>query len=157
MTKGLSTIPFACRARLTAQGSSSQASMPSVMRMMTLRALLSGKSPAAFSSERAMGVVPRQRTSFIRLRMACALPGAKGTSSLVSSQSCLPGSMRVWCPYRRSANSTLGLVSSEASEPCNTRRATVMRGSFSQKAFMLLLQSTTKRMRVGWDSSRGWV
>ncbi len=104
MTKGLSTMPLACRARLTAQGSSSQASMPSVIRMMMLRTVrvspraCSGKSSAAFSSERAMGVVPRHRVVANVWRMAGMLLGLKGTSRRVSSQSCCPGWMGVWWP-----------------------------------------------------------
>jgi hypothetical protein len=69
--------------------------------MITFRILrvslmvLGGKSPAARSSDRAMGVVPKQRTLCKVLRMAGMLLALKGTSSRVSSQSCFPGAMGV--------------------------------------------------------------
>jgi hypothetical protein len=68
------------------------------MRMMMFRTVLaplvvtvSGKSFAARSKDRAIGVVPTQRTD-IRVRsMSGMLFGLNATSRFVSSQSCLPG------------------------------------------------------------------
>ena len=59
ITNGFSFIFFSFNANATAQGSSSQASMPSVIKMMMfLHDLHSGKSSAEYSRDLAIGVVP---------------------------------------------------------------------------------------------------
>ena len=59
ITNGLSLIFFDLSANATAQGSSSQASIPSVTRIIIFLHLShGGKSSAEYSSERAIGVVP---------------------------------------------------------------------------------------------------
>ena len=94
MTNGFRIIPFDLRALATAQGSSSQASIPSVIKTITfLQFEHSGKSFAAYSRLRAIGVVPWGVRLLNRVLILSILssPGAKGTSSLVSSQFCCPG------------------------------------------------------------------
>ena len=68
-------------------GSLSQDSKPSVMRMMKLRASVSGKSAAAASKERAIGVAPFACRPLIFALMGSIFEGPKATSSLVSWQS----------------------------------------------------------------------
>ena len=59
ITNGLSFIFFAFRAKATAQGSSSHASIPSVIRIIIfLQSSQGGKSLAEYSKDRAIGVVP---------------------------------------------------------------------------------------------------
>ena len=55
---GFTTIPFDCNILLTAHGSSSQASIPSVINMIMFLPGSSGKSSAARSKDLAIGVVP---------------------------------------------------------------------------------------------------
>ncbi len=99
ITKGLSLIFLSLRAIATAQGSSSQASMPSVNKIIIfLQFSQSGKSSAEYSKDLAIGVVPlgSKDSNFIDyMEDDFALAAANGTSSLVSEQSCLPGAILV--------------------------------------------------------------
>ena len=57
--KGFRIIPLLLNAKETAQGSSSHASIPSVIKTITfLQSSQSGKSVAAYSNDLAIGVVP---------------------------------------------------------------------------------------------------
>ena len=126
MTNGLTTIPLACRARLTAQGSSSHASMPSVINTMTLRPGVSGKSPAASSKERAIGVVPWARTLPRVCLIIRLLNVPNGTNNSVSSQSCLPGTCLVPWPYTRKPNSSPSLPCSDLRDSLRSSDAVVI-------------------------------
>ena len=96
---GFSVMPLEANALATAQGSSSQASIPSVIRIITLRtpSPTLGKSSAEYCKERAIGVVPFGVSPLIFdfILSILASPGANGTSSFVSSQSCCPGKICV--------------------------------------------------------------
>ena len=107
MTKGLSTMPLDCKMREASQGSPSQASTPSVMRMMISRqSAQSGKSPPALRMLLAMGVVPIGRKPAMVFWMRGIEFVLNATSSRVSLQSW--GGTGFWCPYTRSASSKLG-------------------------------------------------
>ncbi len=96
---GFKVMPLDAKARATAQGSSSQASIPSVIKIITLRtpSPTLGKSSAEYCKERAIGVVPLGVSPLIFdfILSMFASPSANGTSSLVSSQSCCPGKICV--------------------------------------------------------------
>ena len=69
-------------------GSLSQDSSPSVIRMIKFLPSLDGKSPAAASKDLAMGVAPFADKNLIFFLIASMVFLPKGTSNLVSLQSC---------------------------------------------------------------------
>ena len=152
ITNGLTTMPLACKARLTAQGSSSQASIPSVMRMITFRPGESGKSEAACSKDLAIGVVPCARIRPRVCLMIRLLALLKGTTSSVSSQSCWPEMCLVPCPYTLSPNSNCSLWWSSLRVSLNRLEAVSIFRRPPQNAFMLFEASKTNKMRVGRSS-----
>ena len=102
MTKGFKIIPCFCRFKETEHGSPSQASIPSVIKIIIFRLLSSGgKSLTDCSKEYAIGVVPFGIRYLSFCRICPAFPGLNGTSSFVSLQSC--GGTGLWCPYTRKA------------------------------------------------------
>ena len=89
ITKGFKKTSFLRNERAIAQGSPSQASMPSVIKTITfLQFEQGGKSSFDNSKDRAIGVVPFGTTPFITCLMSSMLLLLKGTSKCVSSQSC---------------------------------------------------------------------
>ena len=149
MTKGLRITPRCCRIREAAHGSSSQASTPSVIKMMTLRqSAHSGKSLPALIRLRAIGVVPIGRSPASVFWMRGIEVGLKATSSRVSLQSW--GGTGFWCPYTRSASSKLGCSTRpRLSSSSRIRRwATSMRVPVCHRPYMEFDASNTNKMRV---------
>ena len=89
MTNGVTFTPFSRNFFAITQGLLSQDSNPSVIRMITFREVVSGKSPAAASKDRAIGVAPLAIKPRILFFIRSMFPLENGTSNLVSLQSCV--------------------------------------------------------------------
>ena len=142
-------MPFDWSILLTAHGSSSHASIPSVIRIMIFLPGSSGKSSAALSNERAIGVVPWA----LSLESSCLIirldPFLIGTTSSVSSQSCWPSTCIVWWPYALKPSSSSAVPYRAARDEERSLVARVIFLSPLQNAFMLLDASNTNRILVG--------
>ena len=87
ITNGVTFTSFSFNFVATAHGSLSQDSKPSVMRIMKFLLFSLGKSAAAASRDRAIGVAPFAVIVLIFCFIFSVLLVPKGTSSFVSLQS----------------------------------------------------------------------